>query len=76
MPLAADDPTTRCTSGALAALDADLICAPVFTDEGPENLRELDAALGGSIGRARASGEITGKTYELFFTDVTDPTWR
>ena len=46
MPLAADDPTTRCTSGALAALDADLICAPVFTDEGPENLRELDAAPG------------------------------
>ena len=76
MPLAADDPTTRCTSGALAALDADLICAPVFTGEGPENLRGLDAALGGSIGRARASGEITGKTYELFFTDVTDPTWR
>ena len=76
MPPETNDPTTRCTSGTLAALDADLVCAPVFKDEGPEDLRELDAALGGSIGRARASGEITGKTHELFFTDVTDPTWR
>ena len=76
MPPGTNDPTTRCTSGTLAALDADLVCAPVFKDEGPEDLRELDAALGGSIGRARASGEITGKTHELFFTDVTDPTWR
>ena len=76
MPPGTDDPTTRCTFGMLAALDADLICAPVFKDEGLEDLRELDAALGGSIGRARASGEITGKTHELFSSDVTDPTWR
>ena len=70
------DPTTRCTSGTLAALDADLICVPVFKDEGPENLREFDAALGGSIGLAWASGEITGKPHQLFFTDVADSTWR
>ena len=76
MPPGTNDPTTRCTSGTLAALDADLICAPVFKDEGLEDLRGLDAAVGGSLGRARAAGEITGKTHELFFTDVTDPTWR
>ena len=66
----------RCTSGELGALEADLICAPVFEDEGPEDLQRLDAALGGSISRARASGEIRGKTHELFFADVADSTWR
>ena len=60
----------------MAALDADLICAPVFKDEDMEDLRALEAALGGAIGRARASGEITGKTHELYFSDVSDPTWR
>ena len=69
------DAPVRCTSGELGQLQADLICAPVFEDEDPEDLRGLDAALGGSISRARASGEIRGKTPELFFTDVTDPTW-
>ena len=72
----ADDPAARCSAGELGAVEADLICAPVFEDEGPEDLRTLDAALGGSISRAQASGEIKGKTHELFFADVADPTWR
>ena len=76
MPTEADAPTTRCTAGSLAALDADLICAPVFKDEEPEALQELDAALGGAILRARTSGEVTGQTHKLFFSDVRDPTWR
>ena len=71
-----DDPPVRCTFGELGELQADLICVPMFKDEDPEALRRLDAALGGAIGRARASGEITGKTHELFLTDVTDATWR
>ena len=66
----------RCVSGALGEVEADLVCAPIFEDEGQETLRGLDAALGGSIARGRASGEITGKTHELFFSDVADPAWR
>ena len=76
MHLGADTPPVDCTSGELGALEADLLCAPVFEDEGPEDLQRLDAALGGSISRARASGEIRGKTHELFFADVADTTWR
>ena len=66
----------RCTSGELGELQADLICAPVFEDEAPEVLRTLDIALGGAIGRARETGEITGKMHELLFADVADPAWR
>ncbi len=76
MHLGADAPPVGCTSGELGALEADLLCAPVFEDEGPEDLPRLDAALGGSISRARASGEIRGKTHELFFADVADPSWQ
>ena len=66
----------RCVSGALGEVEADLVCVPIFEDEGLEGLRGLDAALGGSIGRGRASGEITGKPHELFFSDVADQAWR
>ena len=76
MHTGANDPPVVCTSGELGALQADLVCAPVFEDEGPEVLGGLDAALGGSITRGRTSGEIRGKTHELFFADVADPTWR
>ena len=71
-----DDLAVRCVFGELAEVEADLVCAPIFEDEGVEHLRGLDDALGGAIGRGRASGEITGKSHELFFSDVADPTWR
>ena len=76
MTRGSDDPAVRCVSGKLAEVDADLVCAPIFEHEGLENLRCLDAALGGSIGRGQVSGEITGKVHELFFSDVVDPAWR
>ena len=76
MQTGADGTPVRCVFGELGEVQADLICVPVFEDEGSEELRSLDAALGGSINRARASGELRGKTHELFFADVATPTWR
>ena len=71
----ADCLSARCVSGSLGALHTDLLCAPVFEHEDPDALGVLDTALGGSLARARASGEFRGKTHELFFADITDPTW-
>lgn len=72
----ADAVAVACASGELALMQADLLSAPVFADEAADDLDGLDAALGGAIGRARASGEITGKPHELFFTDVADQAWQ
>jgi len=55
----------ECRSGELSGCHADLLCAPYFEDDGNDDLRELDAATAGAIGRARASGELTGKLHEL-----------
>jgi leucyl aminopeptidase len=76
MHIGAETPPVRCSSDELGGQQADLICAPIFEGEGPEDLLLLNAALGGSIGRGLASGEITGKTHELYFSDVVDPAWR
>jgi leucyl aminopeptidase len=75
MHTGADTPPVRCTLDAPSNLPADLVCAPVFEHDDVEELGELDRAVGGAISRARASGEVTGKPYELFFTDVTDTAW-
>ena len=75
MPTGAETPTVRCTFDALDHLQADLICAPVFEGEAPEALQALDTALGGAISRARATGELTGKLHDRFFSDVADAAW-
>ncbi len=64
-----------CRAGALGLSRADLLCAPFFEDDDNDDLRELDAATAGAIGRARASGELTGKSHELYLTDVVDAGW-
>ncbi len=64
-----------CRSGALGGGEADLLCAPVFENDDNDELYELDVATAGAIGRARASGELTGKIHELYSTDVVDATW-
>ena len=63
-----------CRAGALSPSRGDLLCAPYFED-GNDDLRELDAATAGAVGRARASGELTGKPHELYLTDVVDAAW-
>ncbi len=64
-----------CRSDAVRSYQADLLCAPVFDDDDNDDLRELDTAAAGAIGRARASGELSGKLHELYLTDVADTTW-
>ena len=71
-----ETPSVRCSADALRELPADVICAPIFEDDSAEDLQMLDTAVGGAIGRARASGELTGKPHELFFTDVADAAWQ
>ncbi len=70
-----ETPTVHCTGEALESLSVDLICVPYFEDEPADALGALDSAVGHSINRARASGELTGKLHSSFFTDVVDTTW-
>lgn len=65
-----------CRSGGLSGSRADLLCAPVFEDDDNDDLRELDAATAGATGRARTSGELSGKLHELYLTDVVDAGWE
>jgi leucyl aminopeptidase len=54
-----------------------MLFVPMFLDEGvPDELKQLDAATGGEIGRARATGEFRGKPYEFFITRVVAENWR
>ena len=64
-----------CRAGGVRGCQADLLCAPIFEDDDNDDLRELDAASAGAIGRARASGELRGEVHELYLTDVADTTW-
>ncbi len=64
-----------CRSDALRSYGADLLCAPIFEDDDNTDLQELDTAAAGAIGRARASGELSGKVHELYLTDVADAAW-
>ena len=75
MPAAHDVLPVDCRSGALRDVRADLLCAPFFEDDDNDDLRELDTATAGAVGRARASGEIRGELHELYLTDVADTAW-
>ncbi len=75
MQTANEFPPVDCRAGALSGSRADLICAPFFEDDDNDDLRGLDAAAAGAVGRARASGELTGKLHELYLTDVVDADW-
>ena len=75
MHTAHEDLPVNCRSGAVRSCEADLLCAPVFEDDDNDDLRELDAAAGGAIGRARTSGELNGKLHEVYLTDVADAAW-
>jgi leucyl aminopeptidase len=56
---------------------ADMLFVPVFQDQDAlEDLPGLDAATGGDVGRARASGEFRGRPYELFISRLTDGRWK
>jgi leucyl aminopeptidase len=68
-----------CIRGSLSDIDADLLIVPWFQHDTPGTLPGsdgLDAATGGELGRALASKEYQGKTFEIFLTPITDPLWR
>ena len=59
----------------LRGVATELVAIPVCQDGPSEGLEEVDAATGGEVGRARASGEFSGRANELFLARVTDPSW-
>jgi leucyl aminopeptidase len=68
-----------CIRGSLSDIDTDLLIVPWFQNDTPGTLPGsdgLDAATGGELGRALASKEYQGKTFEIFLTPITDPLWR
>ena len=69
-------PPVRVLTAPLPSVSTELLAIPVCEDEPSEGLEEVDAATGGEIGRARASGEFSGRANQLFLARVTDPGWR
>ena len=65
-------PSIRFVAASPASVDTELLVVPVFDGEAlQEAFPAVDAATGGEIGRASATGEIRGRLYELFVTPVT-----
>jgi leucyl aminopeptidase len=55
---------------------SDLLVIPAFEQDDLSDLAGLDAATGGEVSRALASGEFRGKLYELFFTPAGREGWN
>ncbi|MBM61614.1 MAG: leucyl aminopeptidase [Acidobacteria bacterium] len=69
------EPEVVCRAAMLRELEVDLICLAHYADQGLDGLEEVDRAVGGAFGRALTSGTLTGKSDELFFSDISDPEW-
>lgn len=61
-----NEPIVRLTHQPLSSLAGDIVVLPVFEQDDLEDIREVDAALGGELGRALTSREYRGKLYEVF----------
>lgn len=59
-------PSVSLTPRPLSSLITDMVVVPVFENDSLEDIREVDEALSGEIGRALASRQYRGKLYELF----------
>ena len=60
----------------LSAIDADWLFIPISRTETTFPFGDLDAASGGELSRAVASGEFKAKSYRVFVTPITNPEWR
>jgi leucyl aminopeptidase len=69
-------PAVALTTQADSELDADLLIVPTFEDDDYGDAPTLDAASGGDIARARASGGLTGKPFEVFLTGAPAGGWK
>jgi leucyl aminopeptidase len=70
-------PVVRLLIGAPSDADTDLLVVPMFDGESvAESLPSVDAATGGEVKRAAASGEIKGRLYEIFLTPSSGSGWK
>jgi leucyl aminopeptidase len=76
MPSATTTVPIALVFGPLAAVDADVLVIPWFENEHPSAVAGLDAALGGELARALASGEFQAKAFDMFLTAVSGADWR
>jgi len=82
MPAAPISAAIGLTNRSLPAVDADLIVVPCFEEEaaGPPaaagSVAEVDAATGGEVARAFASGEFRGKPFDIWLATVTRGDWK
>jgi leucyl aminopeptidase len=76
MPSTTSSSAMHCSGAPLGASDSDWLVIPWFEGEGPSAVATADAAAGGDLARAIASGEFTGKPYELFIAPIADRSWR
>ena len=65
-----------CSAAPLDAVDADLLIVPWSEGQSSDAVSGLDAATGGEITRALASGEFSARPYDLFVTPITAGGWR
>ena len=71
------DPTVTVVSAAPADVDAELLALPVFgSDDLASDVAGLDAASGGELARARASGEFRSKPRESLLVRMLGDGWR
>jgi leucyl aminopeptidase len=73
-----DIPTleVRTAGSPLSSVDADWLFLPVSRAETSLAVEDADAATGGELTRAIASGEFKAKSYHVFVTPVTRADWR
>ncbi len=73
----ASSTVVRLLIGAPSDADTDLLVVPMFDGESvAESLPAVDAATGGEVKRAAASGEIKGRLYEIFLTPSSGSGWK
>ncbi len=64
------------TTEPLPRISTDLLVVPLFEGEGAEAVRGLDEATNGELKRAIASGEVSGRLYDVFLTPAGSSNWE
>jgi leucyl aminopeptidase len=76
MPSISSGSPISCTTAPASTADVDLLIVPWFEGEPLGAFVALDRASGGDVGRALASGEFTGRRFDLFVTAIRDTQWK
>ncbi len=69
-------PEVRVLDCRLSVVDTDWLFIPVGRSESAVAVEDADAATGGELSRAIASGEFKAKSYHVFATPVTAANWK